>query len=137
MLEFLRGLFKCRVCEAHIQAIGLMERHISDLKDERDELRAENKLMHEKLFLAVRLNPVVKVESGQIGQAGSNTTQTVRSWPRLKADLEKQHQRKPDDEKLKHWQEVNAKAEAAIPELAAMSHNSELEKDLKDLAEEN
>lgn len=137
MLEFLRGLFKCRVCEAHIQAVGLMERHISDLKDERNELRAENKLMHEKLFMAVRLrDPEIPRGIAGLNAGPSQKQQTgpVKSWPRLRADLEKQHQRKPDDEKLKHWQDVNAKAEAEIPELAAMSHNSELEKDLKDLA---
>lgn len=138
MLEYLRGLFNFGKIDPEImmrtgelvaeELLEAQREHIKSLRSENEFLRDQIKMIQEKLFIAVRLTVRQGAEneaqrrSGveNRGEASSMKESTVtKSWPRLKQELEKAHLRKPDDDKLKYWQGVNARLEAEIPGMNA------------------
>jgi len=114
VLEWVRDLFRkeYRECDACLAR----QEHIASLESEVNAMREERRMLHEKLFLALRLErhdqPTVAGLSGQVSQATQmNQVSHVRSWTRMKRDLERAHLRKDDDAKLEYWQGVNEKLE--------------------------
>lgn len=125
MLDFLRDLFSPRRCEAclvHTEYRAIYERLEMASQLERDFLRDQIKMLQEKLFIAVRLSAANEAQkrSGVENQGAQRQGESTvtKSWPRLKQELEKAHLKKPDDDKLKYWQGVNARLEAEIPGMA-------------------
>jgi hypothetical protein len=143
VLEFIQDLFKfepkvkvCQTCEAHVKSINLLQYHISDLKDEIVQLRAENAMLHEKLFQAVRLNaPLLSANQGIRANdlQGQTTNLPVKSWPRLKQELERAHLKKPDDAKLKYWQGINEKAGSVLLDKQGRLFADQEAEDIKEL----
>jgi hypothetical protein len=124
VVQSIRDLFNPRRCEAclvHTEYRAIYERLEMASQLERDFLREQIKMLQEKLFIAVRLEVRKTVEGEAQRQVDAErrmkqTESTVtKSWPRLKQELEKAHLKKPDDDKLKYWQGVNARLEAEIP----------------------